>query len=287
MRAAVLEPLASARTFLFAPAHEDRKVERALASGADAVILDLEDAVPAAAKGAARAGAVAALERGGAEGPALLVRINNPLNEVGTADLAAVGPLSPAAVMVPKAEPATLAAMPASAVPVAALVESAAGIAAAAELAADPRVGRLMLGSLDLAADLDLVLSADGIELAAARWSLTLASRLAGLPGPIDGVYSRYRDAEGLRREANLARGAGMRAKACIHPDQLAVVAETFSPAAAELEWADRVLAAWEDAGGDAGAIEVDGEMIDPPLVMRARSLRPAAAATGEGESDR
>jgi len=267
----------AARTFLFVPAHDARKVGGALASDADAVILDLEDAVPIGSKEEARGAAARVLAERGPGGPALTVRVNGMKTEFAEQDLEAMESVRPDAVVVPKSDRDAIrtASTDLALIP---LIESAAGIEDTAAIASDARVKRLMLGSLDLAAELGLGLSASGLELAAARWSLVVASGRAGLAAPIDGVYPRHTDVEGLEHEAEIARRAGMRAKACIHPCQVPPVARLFAPDPSAVEWAERILAAWGSAGGDAGAIDVDGEMVDAPQVRRAIELRAAAA---------
>lgn len=246
---------------LFVPANRPERFAKAAVSGADAVILDLEDAVAAEAKDAARD----ALDIGFTDLP-VLVRINafgTPWHE---ADLAAVRALKPAAVILPKAEVAGLD----LGLPVIALIETARGMAEARQIA--PRVARLAFGSIDYCAELGCAHLRE--VLLPARSELVLASRLAGIAAPIDGVTTALDDMAVTAGDAAHARDLGMTGKLCIHPRQIGAVLGAFRPSAAELDWARRVL-----ASGD-GAAQVDGAMVDEPVRIRARSLLARANMT-------
>lgn len=272
-------PLALARTFLFVPADRPERHARALASGAGAVIVDLEDAVAPEHKAAAReqlAGSHAALSAG--ERRRLLVRVN----PCGTAwhddDRALVAQLSRqglAGVVLPKAERAEeLAALAAAVGPqgvLVPLIESAAGLAALDALANAPQVLRLAFGHLDFQADLGLACEADEAELVPVRLALVLASRRAGLAAPIDGVSPDWRDLERLQLDAARARRGGFGAKLCIHPEQVRPVHAALGPSAEQLAWAQRVNGAMQAAGG--GVISLDGRMVDAPVLRLAQRL--------------
>jgi citrate lyase subunit beta/citryl-CoA lyase len=272
-------PLALARTFLFVPADRPERHARALASGAGAVIVDLEDAVAPERKAAAReqlAGSHAALSA--AERSRLLVRVN----PCGTAwhdeDRALVARLSGqglAGVVLPKAERAEeLAALAAAVGPrgvLVPLIESAAGLAALDALANAAQVLRLAFGHLDFQADLGLACDADEAELVPVRLALVLASRRAGLAAPIDGVSPDWRDRERLRLDAARARRGGFGAKLCIHPEQVGPVHAALGPSAEQLAWAQRVNKAMHAAGG--GVISLDGRMVDAPVLRLAQRL--------------
>lgn len=249
---------------LFVPGHRPDRFAKAAASGADAVILDLEDAVPLDAKDAARA----ALASYTSPIPAL-VRINAHGTPWHEADLAAVADLKPAGVMLPKAEDgATLYALAAALgpdIPVIALVESALGLAQARALAAHPAVSRLAFGSVDFCADLGSAHLRD--LLLPARFELVLASRLAGLAAPLDGVTVRIDDEAEAEDDARHAAALGFGGKLAIHPKQVGPIRAGFRPSAEEIAWAERVL-----ASGD-GAARVDGAMVDEPVRIRARTL--------------
>ena len=272
-----LHPLARACTFLFAPGHKPERFEKALNSGADAVILDLEDAVPLADKAVARE-AIAHAWQGwsAAQRARILVRINALSTDDAVADLNWLPALAGlGAVMVPKAQSAADLARVSQAVgaqvPLVPLIETAQGLFALHEVAQAPQVVRLALGHLDLQADLGMVCGADEAELGSVRLNLVMASRLANLPPPIDGVSTSTQDLALVLNDAARSRRFGFFAKLCIHPAQLAPVREAFIPSAAQQDWAHRVLAAEAAAGG--GAFTVDGKMVDPPVLKLARQI--------------
>ncbi len=279
---ASLTRLDAARSFLVFPGDDARKCARALESGADAVVLDLEDGVAPAAKDAARTRA-AAFSRSDS-GAVLLVRVNDPLGDTGRRDLDALTGAAELAVVVPKASIASVALAARSGLPLVALVEDARGILDAVELAAHPAVTALALGSVDLAAALSLSPSPDGVELLYARSQLVVASAAAGLRPPIDGPCLAVRDEAAVERETRAACALGLRGKLCIHPAQVATVHRALAPTAEELEHARRVVAVWDEmeAGGGAVGI-VDGALVDLPVVTRARAV---IEAVGEDEPE-
>jgi citrate lyase subunit beta / citryl-CoA lyase len=250
------------RAPLFVPANRPERFEKAARSGADAVILDLEDAVPFDAKDAARS----ALRRDFTDLP-VVVRVNAAGSAAHAADLMAVSALRPAAIILPKAEsPSFVEALANTlACQVIALIETARGLANARQIAAAQGVARLAFGSVDLCADLGCAHERE--ILAPARFELVLASRLAGIAAPIDGVTVRLDDLSETSSDAAHARDLGMGGKLCIHPSQIAPVREAFAPGEAEIAWARRVL-----ASGD-GAVLVDGAMVDEPVRARARAI--------------
>jgi citrate lyase subunit beta/citryl-CoA lyase len=263
------------RSLLFAPANHPRRVEKALASTADAAILDLEDAVPEAEKLAARAAlaAAAALPRR----TWLYVRINAVSSYHGIADLPAL-PANIDGVAIPKCESAAEIGQVAAYAPKADLlpmIETARGLQAAEEIArASPRVRRLAFGALDLALDLGLAPGRDEAELAPYRAMIVLASRLAGREPPIDSPWPDFRDTDGLRASCLAVRRMGFQGKFCIHPDQIPVVQAAFAPTPEELAEAERVIAAAGAAERDGlGAVQLDGRMIDAPVVARAKRI--------------
>ncbi len=262
--------LQDARSVLFAPGDDERKIDKALASDADVVVLDLEDAVRPSDKDVARAVVQGALSHRGSRTVAVRV---NPGSE---ADLRMVAAARADAVVVPKCVPSLIA--PARkllyGLGVVALVETADGLAALAELARRPEVVAFALGSLDLAVDLGLERRRDGQELLLARSQLVLASAVARLRPPFDTVYPEYRDLEGFEREAALARSLGLGGKLCIHPGQVGVANQVFAPQPDEVAWAERVLTEFQrprQAAG--GVVTVDGSMVDEPVLERARRL--------------
>jgi citrate lyase subunit beta/citryl-CoA lyase len=263
----------TARSFLFAPGNDERKLRRALASGADAVVADLEDAVTSAEKRAARSLSANVLAE--AEGDALrLVRVNAAGSEWIADDVEALGSIDLDGLVLPKATATAVALVEGLGLPVVAIVETPEGVRGAFELATVPAVEALVLGAVDLGLALGLEPREDGLELVFARSSLVVDSAAAGLRAPIDQVWTTVRDDAGLRRDCELARSLGFRGKACIHPEQVPVVNEAFSPSSEELARARDVIRAFEVAAADGqGAVAFEGEMIDLPVVERARQL--------------
>ncbi|MEO5633358.1 CoA ester lyase [Gaiella sp.] len=268
----VLAKLTSARSFLVFPGDDDHKRERALASGADAVVLDLEDGVAPDAKAHARARLQAFATAPGS--PVRLVRVNDPSGAIGAADLVAVARLDDVTVVVPKAGLGTVEVAAGTGRPLVALIEDAAGVRDAYELAVHPAVVALAIGSADLTASLGLVPTGDGTELLFVRSQLVVASVAAGIRPAIDGPCLDVHDPMAVEREARLARGLGLRGKLCIHPGQVAGVHLALAPTYEEVECAHRVVAAWDDilAGGAAVGV-VDGMLVDLPVVQRARAV--------------
>ena len=267
------------RSYLFVPAERPDRIAKALTSAADAVICDLEDAVAPAAKPTARQALADWLARaGGVLAKPLVVRINSVDSAWFDDDLAVCRAPAVQAVMLPKAERADDIARVASATgkPVIALVETAAGMDELRAVARAPGVERIAFGSIDFQLDLGIV--GDGDALLAFRSRLVLASRVAGLPPPVDGVCTAIGDAVAVSADARYARSLGFGAKLCIHPTQVQAVNDAFSPSADELAWARRVVDAMRDAGG--AAVAVDGKMVDRPIGLRAEALLRQAGQT-------
>lgn len=266
--------MTTAVSHLFVPASRPERFEKALASDADAVIIDLEDAVAIEDKDAALDALLDGLERG-LSAP-VIVRINAPDSPWFDRDLAALAGRSVAArpglsgVMVPKSERSADVLRVREAlggdVDLIALIESAAGVAGARELATVPGLTRFAVGAADLSVDLDVDLSSATVDWVYA--ALVLESRLAGLPGPIASPPFTLADPDGIERDARRLRGLGASGQLCIHPSQIASVRRGFRPTDAELSWATQVLA----AAGD-GAAQVGGQMIDKPVRERAERL--------------
>jgi citrate lyase subunit beta/citryl-CoA lyase len=250
-------------SYLFVPADRPERFAKALASGAGAVIVDLEDAVAPAAKADARS-ALAAWLDGPAATP-VVMRINAAGTLWFANDLRLARHPAVAAVVVPKAEDAGLLATVAK--PLLPLVESAAGFDALREIAAEPGVRRLLFGSIDFQADLGI--EGDDDALLLFRSQLVLVSRRDGLAAPVDGVTTAVDDEAAVTHDTLRARRLGFGAKLCIHPRQVAVVNRAFRPSDAEADWARRVLAA--TAAG--GVVTVDGKMVDAPVLLRVRAL--------------
>jgi citrate lyase subunit beta / citryl-CoA lyase len=257
-----------ARSYLFVPGSRPERVDKARASGADVVIADVEDAVAPEDKDRARDAIGAVLD------PArpLVVRINPFGSPWFERDLALCSRPGVAAVVLPKAEdPAHLSTVHAAcARPVLALIETARGVWNALELARAQGVGRLVFGAFDFRLDLALP-DAGYAQLAPYRAQLVLASRVAGLPAPVDSPSAELNDESAVRTEALEAKNSGFGGKLCVHPSQVPVVNATFMPSAGELEWASRVVEAARAASG--AAVAVDGRMVDRPLLDIAERL--------------
>lgn len=260
------DEVASARSLLFVPASRPDRFERARDSGADLVIVDLEDAVPADQKDSALRAVTHLLDR---DASRLVVRVNGIDTAWHAAEVEALAG-SDVAVMLPKAESppevaAFAAGIPGS--PVIALVETPRGVLDADAIAAVPGVTRLALGNVDLAAALG-VDPASRAALWRARSELVLASAAHRMSGPIDGVTTAFDDTARLERDARHAVELGFTGKLCIHPRQVHTVNDAWRPSATEVAWARRVVA---EAGQ--GAVALDGEMVDEPVVLRARAI--------------
>jgi citrate lyase subunit beta / citryl-CoA lyase len=256
--------------WLFVPATRPERFDKALAAGASQVIIDLEDAVAPADKDSARAALSAWLQTTPAR---VAVRVNAADTAWFHDDLALVNHPAVAVVVLPKAEQmralATIAARRAD-IALVPLIESGLGLANARALAAAPKVQRLAFGSIDLQVDLGLR-SATEDELLPFRAELVLASRLAHLAPPLDGVTTAIDDEALLAQDVARAHRLGFGGKLCIHPKQVAGVRAGFAPSADELAWARRVLDAAGSSGG--AAVQVDGKMVDKPVLLRAQAI--------------
>lgn len=262
---------------LFVPGDRPERFVKAASTDADAIIIDLEDAVAADGKDQARA----ALKRDFTDKP-VLVRVNGIGTPWHERDIMALRGHGFSAVVLPKAEfgPAFEALCEELDLPVVALVESVRGLADACRIATTRNVARIAFGSIDFSADLGSAHTREALLLA--RSELVVASRLAGLPQPIDGVTTAIDDAPLIASDARHARDLGFRGKLCIHPRQVAAIQAGFAPDEAEVLWARKVM-----ASGD-GAVAIDGAMVDEPVRIRARSILKrvqSAPATAFGTS--
>ena len=282
-----LDAISLARSFLFVPANRPERVAKALASGAGAVIIDLEDAVAPDAKPAARAQLAQAWAGfTGPEQARLVVRVNAAGTPWHLEDLQLMANLAAeglAGVVLPKAEAPdmlrTLAAHTGTTCALLPMVETAAGLAAIDALARCPRVCRLVFGNLDFQADVGMACGPDEAELAPVRLALVLASRRAGLVAPVDGVTAALHDTDQLRSHTARSQRFGFGARLCIHPAQVAVVNAGLGPSAKEVDWALRVLAHQQRTGE--GVFTLDERMVDAPvlkLAQRTLALHTAAA---------
>lgn len=269
-------PLALAQAFLFVPANRPDRFAKSLATRAHAVIVDLEDAVPLSEKAAARDAIRRDLTPWLEQCPQRLVlRINACGTPFWDDDLRLVEELGIRHLMVPKTESAeqlTSIAHALSFTPVLIpMIESAKGVDQLKAIAAHPNTLRLSLGNIDLQLSLGLQCGPDELELLPVRHQILLASRLAEIAAPIDGVTVQFEAQAQLSADILRAKRLGFRAKLCIHPKQVDGVIEGFQPSAQEVEYAQAVVAADKAANG--GVVQLNGKMVDRPVVMLAQSV--------------
>jgi len=265
--------LALSSNFLFVPGTRPERFQKALDSGADAVILDLEDAVPVAEKELARNAIRSAWPSFSKEQKGrLVIRSNSPGSQFYSADLILAQELDITSILIPKSESldqmngAALLLPNTAIIP---MIETALGLDHLREIANSNQVIRLALGNIDLQADLGMACDADETELQTARFQIVLASRLAAIAPPIDGVTQSTDNIEQITHDAKRAKRMGFGAKLCIHPKQLAIVQAAFMPSQEDLVWAKRVIEA--DKASKGGAVKLDGRMIDRPVVVLAQ----------------
>jgi citrate lyase subunit beta / citryl-CoA lyase len=276
------QPFSPARTFLIFPGDDPRKRDHALASEADAVVLDLEDGVAADAKDAARRELVAFTAAPGS--PDRLVRVNDPMTDEGQRDLAAVSETAETVqVVVPKARIESVERAAELGRPIIALIEDAVGLRDAFELAEHTAVKALGLGIADLTASLGLIADGSGSELIYPRAQLVVASSAAGIRDPVDGPCLVTRDDAAIERDTRAARSLGMRGKFCIHPHQVRIVHRALAPTPAEVEKARHILLEWERMREEGRAVGVvDGVLIDLPVAVRAQAVVNATEGSNE-----
>ncbi len=286
------------RSLLFVPGDDERKIAKGLASAADALILDLEDAVAAGRKAAARELCAATLAAGARM--KLFVRINALDTGAALLDLAAVVKARPFGIMLPKCRNGgdvrlvshyldALEArdgVPAGETRILPIVTETGGSLLGLNGYDAPPIARLygmLWGGEDLAADLGAISNRDDDGRYAAPYllarSLCLFAAASAAAVAVDAVYTNFRDAAGLRKEAIEALRSGFSAKAAIHPDQIAVINEAFTPSAADVEAARKVIAAFDAAPG-AGVVSVDGKMLDRPHYRTAQRALARVAGT-------
>jgi citrate lyase subunit beta / citryl-CoA lyase len=278
MCATIASAVRHARSLLFVPATRPERIAKALDSGADCIIVDLEDAVAEDSKDSARANLAQHLPQlTPAQRARTVVRVNAAGTPWHAADIALLRDWAGqgVAVMLPKSEdPSALRGVAnalGEAACIVALIESLRGLDAADALAHEPHVARLAFGHLDFQLDLGMHASPEEPELAFARNGLVAASRRAGLPAPIDGVTTDTGDTVRLTADARRARAFGFGAKLCIHPAQVAGVNEALGYSDAERIWAERVLEEAAKRGGEAFAL--NGRMIDLPVIRAAEAI--------------
>ena len=289
------------RSFLFCPGNHPRKVAKVFDAGADAVILDLEDAVAVSEKAATRSPVVAAL---GEPRPCRgYVRVNGLDTGFTFGDLEAVIAPGVDGIVLPKVESATDIAkvdwlmgelearrgLAVGAIDLMPILETGPGVANARAICgaicgAGGRVRRVSFGAGDYARDMGIDWTRDEAEFAHARAEVVLASRVGGLEPPIDTVWVDLTDAEGLAASAARVKAMGFQGKMCIHPGQIEPVHRVFSPTDEEVARAEKIVAAFDEAEAEGSAsIQIDGQFVDYPIVARARRVLALAAAVKGG----
>ena len=266
-------PIGFSSAFLFVPGTRPERFAKALDSGADGVIIDLEDAVAEEDKKRARDAIRSAWPTFNAEQKKrLIIRSNSPGSQFYAADLILAQELDVACLLIPKSESLDQINGAAQILPNTAMIpmiETAIGLDRINDIATAEQVLRLALGNLDLQADLGMVCDSQESELHTARFQIVLASRLAQIAPPIDGVTPSTDDIERITNDAERAKRMGFGGKLCIHPKQVPLVKAAFLPSAEEISWAFRVIEA--DKASKGGAVKLDGRMIDHPVVLLAQ----------------
>lgn len=265
-------------TYLFVPGNRPERFDKAIASGADRVILDLEDAVAPGDKGLARAAIsqwMASLDA--STRAKVVVRINDAMCPWHSEDLDWLAHNAAPEVMLAKCESAHQVAVVhehmASGGQVLPLIETVRGVLALNDIAAAAHVSRLAFGAIDYMLDLDV--PGPGFALDSAALAISMASRAAGLPSAIAGVTPEI-DVARVKADMTHAQALGFSAKLCIHPMQVSAVREALMPSVEAQAWAIRTVTAWRTSSGS-GAVQLDGKMIDKPVFLRAQRIMDAA----------
>lgn len=282
------------RSVLYIPGSNVRALDKARSLPVDAIIFDLEDAVAVDAKADARATLADALAEGGYGQRLGIVRINGLDSDWGSADLDAILPTGPQAVLLPKAESAAqveavaarLDAVPACAdTRIWTMMETPRGILNAAEIAAAPRMGGFVMGTNDLAKELRTRFTPDRQPLVTSLQICLLAARARGI-AIVDGVYNAFKDDDGLRRECEQGRDMGFDGKTLIHPAQVPIANEIFAPSQEDIDLARRQIAAFEAAEAEGkGVAVVDGKIVENLHIVTARQTLGKAEAIAALES--
>ncbi|MFT6224811.1 MAG: (3S)-malyl-CoA thioesterase [Paracoccaceae bacterium] len=279
------------RSVLYIPGSKPRALQKARTLPVDAIIFDLEDAVAVDEKANARTLLAEALIAGGYGRRFQIVRVNGMDTPWGRDDLEALMAVGPQAVLLPKVETiaqvdevvARLEAHPAcSDTQVWAMIETAAGVLNAAALARAPRMAGFVIGTNDLAKELNCRFRADRLPLQVALQTCLLAARAAGIVC-LDGVYNAFKDDDGLRLECEQGRDLGMDGKTLIHPAQIAIANIAFAPSEEEIELAHRQIAAFEAAEENGlGVAVVDGRIVENLHIVTARATLAKAVAIAQ-----
>lgn len=266
-------PIGFSSSFLFVPGNRPERFSKALDSDANAIVIDLEDAVAEEDKEKARAAIRTAWSTfTNDQKKRLIIRSNSPGSRFYAADLILAQELDVACLLIPKSESLDQINGAAQILPNTAIIpmiETAIGLDRLTDIANSEQVLRLALGNIDLQADLGMTCDYQETELQTARFQIVLASRLAQIAPPIDGVTPSTDDIQRISDDAQRAKRMGFGGKLCIHPKQVGPVKAAFMPTPEEIDWAHRVIAADKTAKG--GVVKLDGRMIDRPVVLLAQ----------------
>ncbi|UWQ08529.1 HpcH/HpaI aldolase/citrate lyase family protein [Aliiroseovarius crassostreae] len=270
------------RSVLYIPGSKERALEKARGLACDAIIFDLEDAVAPDAKIEARATLRAELDKGGYGNRAKIVRINGFDTEWGKKDVAAMVGADIDAILMPKVGSAAQLDELAALIPdvdLWAMMETPMGMLNAAEIAAHPRLKGFVMGTNDLAKELNTRFRADRLPMMGGLHMCLIAAKAYDVV-IVDGVYNAFKDEDGLRAECDQGRDMGMDGKTLIHPAQLAVANDAFAPSDAEIDLAQRQIAAFEEAEASGqGVAVVDGKIVENLHVVTAKGILAKAEA--------
>lgn len=270
------------RSALYIPGSKERALEKAKGLACDAILFDLEDAVAPEEKSAARDLLVKTLKEGGYGARAKIVRVNGLDTVWGPEDVAALKGLDIDGVLLPKVESAAMVDALAALipdVPLWAMMETPLGMLNAAEIAAHPRMTGFVMGTNDLAKDLNARFRADRLPMMGGLHLSLLAARAHGVIA-IDGVFNAFKDEDGLKFECEQGRDMGFDGKSLIHPAQLAIANAAFAPSDAEIDLAQRQIAAFEEASANGqGVAVVDGKIVENLHIVTARATLAKHAA--------
>ena len=274
------------RSVLYIPGSKDRALEKARGLPVDAIIFDLEDAVAPDAKEGARDTLKAALAEGGYGNRAKIVRINGLDSQWGKGDVEALRDAEADAFLLPKVNTAAdvqaLVELLGNDTPIWAMIETPLGVLNALEIAAHPQLQGFVAGTNDLAKELNCRYRADRLPMQMALQTMLLAARAHGVVA-VDGVYNQFKDDEGLKAECEQGRDLGFDGKTLIHPAQVAVTNAAFAPSEAEIDLAQRQIAAFEESeAAGQGVAVVDGKIVENLHVETAKKTLAKAAAIAE-----
>ncbi|UUS64530.1 MULTISPECIES: CoA ester lyase [unclassified Acinetobacter] len=259
----------SARSYLFVPANRIERFEKALNTDADAVIIDLEDAVPFDLKQSSRDALAAWLQ----DHPEhqVMIRVNSSQTEWFLADIELAKFPNVSAIVLPKAETSAEieAVLKIRDIGIFPLIETPQGFANVRQIACTKHVIALMFGTIDF--QLEMNMNGGYLELLSFRNEIVLASQLAKIQAPVDGVTVDFKDEDLIQLETQQAKNLGFAGKLCIHPNQVNLVNQTFNPSAQEITWANQIMQAVADAKGQ--AVSLNGKMIDLPVILQAQKI--------------